>query len=74
MGRPIGQTREDIEILADALKRKEFWRFDLVAARVAADFGDAGMNFNIALATDREEMLDAYQWLLKDAEAKLDIP
>jgi hypothetical protein len=72
--RPIRQTREDIEILADALIRNEQWRFDLVLARVAADFGDAGKCVQIVLASNPKEMIDVFRSLLKEAETKRDIP
>jgi hypothetical protein len=72
--RPLSQTREDIDILADALRCHEQWRLNVVRARVAADFGEQGYVFLTVLANSSEDLLDAFRMLLKKAEIDCDTP
>lgn len=75
MPRPVSQTLEDLDILVEALRQNEQWRFDLVSERVAEDLGQAGRTGRIALRSDPRVMIELFRSLLDNAPTKpVDMP
>lgn len=58
------QILEDVDILADAWRRNEKWRYDLVLERIVANLGETGRTLRTVLADDPITLVKSFRAVL----------